>query len=395
MKYVMILPDGAADEPVAELGGKTPLEAAHKPGIDWIAKHGQQGCVRTVPNGFSPGSDVATLSLFGYDPRVCYTGRAPLEAAAKGIPVGPHQLVFRCNFVTLADGRMEDFTAGHISQGEADRLVGELNDRLGHLPCRFHSGVSYRNLMVTEPGLKLTPQCTPPHDIPGQPIESYLPKGEGGDWCRMVMDRAREVLAGHELNLVRRDLGENPATDIWLWGQGRPAELVPFVDRFGVPGVVIAAVDLIRGIAKCAGMELIDVPGATGYLDTDYAAKGRAASTALEWFDLVIVHIEAPDEAGHQGDVSAKVTAIERIDEFVVRPLLDRLKSFANWKIMVVPDHPTPVSRRVHSATPPPFCLAGHMVPGVLGQPFSESIAARGNLHIERGHELIEYFLKR
>jgi 2,3-bisphosphoglycerate-independent phosphoglycerate mutase len=363
--------------------------------MDWIALNGQLGCVTTVPQGFSPGSDVATMSLFGYDPRTCHFGRAPLEAAARGLTAGPDELIFRCNFVTVADGLMEDFTAGHISQKEADRLIADLNVQLRSLSCTFHSGVSYRNLMIAANAEGLDPVCAAPHDIPHQPVEAHLPRGPGGERLRAVMERAHQVLVEHEVNLVRRDLGENPATDVWLWGQGRSRPLEPFAKRFGVSGCVIAAVDLIRGLARCVGLDLVDVPTATGYLDTDYAAKGQAAVAALDWLDLVIVHVEAPDEAGHQGDLRAKMTAIERIDEHVVRPVLDKLRTFDAWKILIAPDHPTPVARRVHSDAPPPFCLAGSGVPKVLGRPFSERAAAEGNLHIEHGHELMEYFLRR
>lgn len=392
MKYAIILPDGAADEPVESLGGRTPLVAARTPNIDWISSNGCQGCVVTVPAGFSPGSDVATLTLFGCDPHREYFGRAPLEAAARGITVGPGRMVFRCNFVTIVDGLMADFTAGHISQEEANQLIVELNVQLGEFGCRFHSGVSYRNLLVAD--VDVDPKCTPPHDIPDQPASNHLPRGRGADWVKQVMVRAHEVLLAHDVNAVRADLGENPATDIWLWGHGRPRPLKPFADRFGHKGVVIAAVDLIRGIARCLGMKLIDVRGATGYLDTNYAAKGAAAVKALDEYDLVIVHVEAADEAGHLGDAQAKVEAIERIDEHVVGPILAKLRSGDRWRILVAPDHPTPVATRVHTSTPPPFCLAGHAVQTVLNRPFSEATAAGSPLQIDPGHELMEYFLR-
>lgn len=394
MKYAIVLPDGAPDEPVAELDGRTPLEAARTPHIDWIATHGRQGCVVTVPKGFTPGSDVATLSLFGYDPRVCHTGRAPLEAAARGISARADQLIFRCNFVTIVEGRMVDFTAGHISQVEADRLIADLNKHFGQERCVFHAGMSYRHLMIAPNVTKLNPQCTPPHDFPGAAVSNHLPAGPGAAWVREVMDEAHEVLGNHEVNEVRRDLGENPATDIWLWGQGRPATLERFQDRFGIAGSVVAAVDLIRGIARGVGMELLDVSGATGYLDTDYAAKGKAAVGALDSFDLSIVHIEAPDEAGHLGDAGAKVEAIERIDELVVGPLLNELRRHDAWRILVAPDHPTPVRTRIHTAAPPPFCMAGQAVHSVLKRPFSERTANESDLKIDPGHEMMEYFLR-
>ena len=394
MKYAIVLPDGAADEPVDSLGGRTPLEAARKPHIDWISTNGRQGLVYTVPPGFSPASDVATLSLFGYDPQVHYSGRAPLEAAARGIEVAPDQLVFRCNFVTIVDDVLEDFTAGHISQREADLLIADLNAKLGGRSLRFHSGMSYRNLLVAHDATEGKLQCTPPHDIPNRKVAEYLPRGTGAEWVISVMDKARAILAGHDVNLVRRDLGENPATDIWLWGQGRARPIEPFEKRYRAAGVVVAAVDLIRGIARTVGMDVLDVEGATGFLDTNYAGKGAAAVAALDTYDLVIVHIEAPDEAGHLGDADAKVQAIERIDEFVVGPLLEKLRTFDEWRILVAPDHPTPVGKRVHTDAPPPFCMAGHRVHAVLKRPFCESAAASSDLTIDLGHELMEYFLR-
>jgi 2,3-bisphosphoglycerate-independent phosphoglycerate mutase len=393
-KYALILPDGAADEPVPELDGRTPLEAAKTPNLDSISMMGRQGTVVTVPDGFSPGSDVATLSVVGYDPRKYHTGRAPIEAAARKIHVGPGDVIYRCNLVTLVDGRMADFAAGHIRQTEAERLIGDLNARLGGEHVQFHCGVSYRHLMVLRGAGGASPHSTPPHDIPGEPVRHYLPTGRGSRVVRRIMQDAASILASHEVNYVRRELGENPANAIWLWGSGRPPRLPWFRERFGIRGAAIAAVDIIRGIAVCVGWTLIDVPGATGFLDTDYDAKGRAAVGALDAYDLVVVHIEAPDEAGHLGDAAAKVTALERIDEAIVGPVLDRLKAHGRWRILVAPDHPTPVGTRIHSATPPPFCMAGTGVESWLGLPFSEANSAESDLHVSPGHNLMEYFLR-
>lgn len=393
-KYVMILPDGAADEPIEKLGGRTPLEIAKTPHIDWIASHGQQGIVVTVPDGFSPGSDVASLSLFGYDPRLSYTGRAPLEAAAHGISTTADQLIFRCNFVTIHDGAMVDFTAGHISQEEADRLIADLNAKIGGPTCRFYTGVSYRNLMIASGVGDMAPVCVPPHDIPGERIEKHLPRGPGSAWVREVMSRAHDLLADHEINLVRRDLGENPVSDLWLWGQGRPTSLESFESRFGFRGGVIAAVDLIRGIAKSADMRVIDVPGATGYLDTDYAAKGALAVRALDVLDFIAVHIEAPDEAGHLGDAREKFLALERIDQHIVGPLLEKLRTFDEWRILVAPDHPTPVERRIHTSDPPPFCIAGCGIAPSGGKAFSEQHARESKLVVDPGHQLIRRLIE-
>ena len=394
MKYAIVLAHGAADEAVADLDGLTPLQAANTPNIDWISTNGRQGRVVTVPRGFLPGSDVATLSLLGYDPRTSYSGRAPLEALARGIKVDPDAIIFRCNFVTITDGRMADFTAGHICQAESERLIADLNDQLSPDGCWFHAGVSYRNLLVCGQSPSATTKCTPPHDIPDQPIANHLPRGEGSAWINRICEQARQLLTDHDVNHVRRDLGENPATDIWLWGQGRVKELEGFEARFGVKGAVIGAVDLIRGLARSMDMDLIDVPGATGYLDTNYEGKGHAASMALDEYDLIVVHVEAPDEAGHLGDVAAKVASIERIDERIVGPVLERLRCFAQWKIMIAPDHPTPVEKRVHTDTPPPFCVAGHTVQPVLCKPFSESTAAQSDLQVDPGFELMEFFLR-
>ncbi len=394
MKYAVILPDGAADEPVGTLDGKTPLDAANTPHMDWVAMNGRQGCVRTVPDGFLPGSDVATLSLLGYDVRTDYQGRAPLEAAAQNLTAKPGEMIFRCNFVTIVDGAMADFTAGHIGTKESQALIDALNEVLGNESCRFHSGVSYRNLMIATPPKGMKAACTPPHDIPDQSVAKFLPRGAGAAWLLSIMERARDILGTHDINLVRSDLGDNPVSDIWLWGYGKPMALQSFADRFGVRAACIAGVDLIFGIAKTVGMDLITVEGATGYLDTDYAAKGAAAVQALDDYDVVVVHVEAPDEAGHLGDVEAKVTAIEQVDEHVVGPVLEKLRTFDAWKLLIAPDHPTPVEKRTHTSDPPPFCLAGSAVPSVLKKPFREATARTSDLQIDPGYELMEFFLK-
>jgi 2,3-bisphosphoglycerate-independent phosphoglycerate mutase len=396
MRYAIILPDGAADEPLDELDGMTPLEAANTPHLDWISTNGRQGTVVTVPKGYLPGSDVATLSVVGYDPNEYYTGRAPLEAVAQKLKVGRDDLVFRCNLVTIVDGRMEDFTAGHIGQAEAERVIAELNDKLGDETLTFYPGVSYRHLMVLrDAGSFAKLKTTPPHDIPDAEVADHLPRGKGKDRIIDLMSRSQDLLADHDVNQVRRDLGENPVTSIWLWGQGLRPRLPGFEKRFGVRGATIAAVDLIRGIALSIGWPLIDVEGATGYTDTNYAGKGAAAVAALDEYDLVVTHIEAPDEAGHEGDAAGKVKAIERVDEHVIGPVLERLRREDDWRILIAPDHPTPVAKRVHTTDPPPFCMAGRDVVSVLKRPFSEANGRQSDLHIDPGHELMEYFLKR
>ena len=395
-KYAIILPDGAADEPLPQLGGRTPLEAAHIPHMNWVARHGRLGRAVTVPAGFTPGTDVATMSLLGYDPHVYYTGRAPIEAAAQGLVIGPDELAFRCNFVTILDGRMRDFTAGHIQQHEADRLIADLN-RLAQAGepafagCTFHAGVSYRNLMIAADGRDLHLPCAPPHDIPNQSIADHLPRGVGQERVRAIMASAAPLLRDHEVNHIRAQEGRPPVTDIWLWGQGGPTRLEPFRERFGVRGAVITAVDLIRGLAILTGMTLIEVPGATGYIDTNYAGKGEYAVRALADYDLVVVHVEAADEAGHLGNAAEKVLALERIDEFIVGPLLDALRRDPRWRILIAPDHPTPVTTTTHSATPPPFCYAGTEVAAVERRPFSEAQATAGGWLVNPGHELMRH----
>lgn len=395
MKYALILPDGAADTPVESLGGKTPLEAAKKPNMDWVAMNGRQGTMVTIPKGLPIDSGVATLSVIGYDPAEWYPGRAPIEAAARKIRLGDDDLVFRCNLVTIVDGRMEDFTAGHIRQGEAERLIAELNNQLGDDTVRFHAGISYRHLCVIKNAGGWRIQCTQPHDIPGEKVGGHLPRGRGSKTVKQLMQRAQEILAAHEVNSIRRDLGENPATNIWLWGQGGRPRIKRFVDVYGIRAAAIGAVDIFRGLANLMAWKLIPVEGATGYIDTNYAGKGDAAVAALDQHEMVIVHVEAPDEAGHSRDVAAKIEAIEKIDKHIVGPILDRLRrDGSEWRIMIAPDHPTPVATGTHSDEPTPFCLAGVNIFSVRQGPFGETNAAASDFHAPRGHELMEYFLK-
>lgn len=394
MKYAIILPDGAADLPLDELAGCTILEAANTPAMHELARVGRVGSLVTVPAGFLPGSDVATLSVLGNDPHQVYCGRAPLEAAARDLPLGPRDLVFRCNFVTIADGTMRDFTAGHVAQTQAGRLITDLNALFASDPVDFFEGVQYRHLLVFRDAGTLDCTCTPPHDIPDQPVAGYLPRGRDADRVRAVMDKARSLLIKHEVNTVRRDLGENPATDIWLWGQGRLRPLGTLADRYGLTGAAIAAVDLIRGITRLMGFSQIEVPGATGYLDTDYAAKGAAAVRALDEFDLVCVHIEAPDEAGHLGDIAEKMRALEQVDAHVVRPILEKLRTFSAWRVLVAPDHPTPVATRTHSADPPPFCIAGQGISPNGAKHFCEAAATLTGWRVSPGHELFPAFVQ-
>ena len=392
-KYVIIVPDGAADDPQEALGGKTPLEAAATPNMDRISMEGRQGLVRTVPQGMEPGSDVAQMSLLGYDPLRCYSGRAPIEAAARGIPLGPNDWVFRCNMVTIADGRMADHSAGHISTEEASGLVADLNKQIQDDRMSLHAGVSYRHLLVFR-GMDFDVRTYPPHDCIGTPVDKILPRGKGADLLIQLMNQSQQLFAGHEINKTRQDLGENQVSSIWLWGQGKQTRLESFRKRFGVKGVAITAVDLVRGLAKLVGFDLIEVSGATGFVDTNYAGKGQAAIKALDAYDLVFIHIEAPDEASHEGNLAMKKKAIEEVDKHIVGPVLRALEEYESWRILLLPDHPTPVQGGAHSAAPVPFVMAGPGVTGVLHLGFGEANAAKSGLRIENGCDLMEYFLK-
>jgi 2,3-bisphosphoglycerate-independent phosphoglycerate mutase len=394
MKYAIIIPDGAADEPLKQLDGKTPLEAAATPNMDRIAIEGRQGTARTVPEGFESGSDVATMCLLGYDPAVYHTGRAPLEAAAQHIPLAPADWVFRCNLVTVVDGFMKDHSAGGITNAEAQRLISDLARSL-HLPgFEFHFGVSYRNLLVYRGSEKFEVTTKPPHEIPDEPIAKYLPRGAGSDILRQIMDESRELFADHEINEVRIQTGYNPATQTWLWGQGHAPDMPSFVDRFGVKkGCMITGVDLLRGLAVLLGWDIREVPGMTSFHDTDYAGQGKATAEALDNYDLVFSHIEAPDEASHQADVKTKIEAIEHIDRHIVGPVLEKLRTYPEWRLLVMPDHPTNIATRKHGYAPTPFAMAGTRVKCLVPVPYSEKNAAASDLQIGRGHELMEYFL--
>ncbi|MDH7600395.1 MAG: cofactor-independent phosphoglycerate mutase [Sedimentisphaerales bacterium] len=392
-KHVIIVPDGAADEQLAQFGGKTVIEAASTPNMDKIAMMGRQGLVHNVPEGMEPGSDVAMMSLLGYDPARYYTGRAPIEAAAKKIRLGPRDWAFRCNLVTIADGLMADHSAGHITTQEAASLIKDIASIVGRPGIEFYVGVSYRHLVIFR-DTDFEVQTYPPHDYLGKPVEDILPRGKGAELLRDLMARSAQLLADHQVNQVRTDLGENPANAIWLWGQGRHTVLERFEKRFGIKGAAITAVDLVRGLARLVGFELIEVEGATGFFETNYAGKGQAAIEALGTYDLVLVHIEAPDEASHQGDADLKKAALERIDQLIVGPVLDALTAYPAWRIMVLPDHPTPIRTRAHSEDPVPFAMAGEGIDGLVKGPFSESVASKAGLVIESGHQLMDYFLR-
>jgi 2,3-bisphosphoglycerate-independent phosphoglycerate mutase len=392
-KYVIIVPDGAADEPIEQFGNKTALEAADTPNMDEISKRGRLGLVRTIPANMEAGSDVAQMSLLGYDPRRCYSGRAPIEAVARNIKLAADDWVFRCNLVTIADGKMADHSAGHISTAEGGSLVTELNTQFGSEQISFYAGVSYRHLVVFK-SLDFDVQTYPPHDYIGTAIEKILPRGKGAELLIDLMARSQQLFANHDINKVRRDLGENQVSSIWLWGQGKKTVVERFEKRFGIKGAAITAVDLARGLAMLIGFDLIDVPGATGFIDTNYRGKGSAAIRALEKYDLVFIHIEAPDEASHSGNAAMKKKAIEQIDKHIVGPVFEAIKMYESWRILIMPDHPTPVRSCAHSPQPVPFAMAGSDISSVLDMTFSESNAAKSGLRIDNGFELMEYFLK-
>ena len=395
MKYAIIIPDGAADDPLAELGNRTPLEAAHTPNMDRVAIEGRQGLVRTVPDGFESGSDVAIMSLLGYDPAVYHTGRAPLEAAAQSIPLAPTDWVFRCNVVTVVDDVMKDHSAGGISNAEAQRLIADLSRALELPGFEFHYGVSYRNLLVYRGHEEFNVTTKPPHEIPEQRVDKYLPRGRGSDLLLRIMNRSQELFANHEINQTRRETGLNPASQVWLWGQGHAPNMPRFVDRSGIRSAcMITGVDLLRGLAALLGWDVREVEGMTSFHDTNYAGQGKATCDALDGYDLVVSHVEAPDEASHQADFKTKLASIEHIDRYIVGPVLEKLRTFDEWRILVMPDHPTNVATRKHGHAPPPFAMAGTRVRSVRPMPYSERNAAAGDLKIERGHELMEYFLR-
>lgn len=405
MKYVIIIPDGAADHPLPELDGRTPFDAASKPHTDRLSVEGRQGTVCTTPKGFPCGSDVCSMSLLGYDPVKYHKGRAPLEAAALGIDLDPADWIFRVNFVTVLDGKMQDHSAGHISNDEGEQLLRDFASSLDVENLTLYPGVSYRNIMVDSscrngPGRDWTGlKTTPPHDVPGEAMAKHLPTGNANAaLLRKLIEQSESCFSTHEINQTRRELGELPATHVWPWGQGRKPVIPTFESRFGLKGAMITAVDLLAGIASFIGWDRLDVPGQTSYHDTDYAAAGAHAIAALDRYDVVCVHIEAPDEAGHGGDAATKVAAIEAIDRHVVGPihaaLREREADFDGYRILYLPDHYTAVGTRKHDPTPPPFAICGSLVRSVVRQPFNERNAAASDLHIEYGHELMEYFLR-
>ncbi|MGO8747162.1 MAG: cofactor-independent phosphoglycerate mutase [Thermoguttaceae bacterium] len=398
MKYAIIIPDGCADEPQPSLGDKTPLQAARIPAMDAIAAAGVVGRACHTPPCLPAGSDVANLSLLGYNPMEHFTGRAPLEAAAQGIELGPEDWAVRCNLVTIEDQVMRDFTAGHISSEEAAQLIGALQEQVGSARLQFHPGVGYRNLLICRGGNGQVPfspdtRAVPPHDLTDKSVLDGYPRGPGSDLLNQLMAESVGVFEHHPVNIARRAQAKLPATNIWLWGLGSTPRLVPFAQRYGKQGAMITAVDLLRGLAVLLGWKRIDVPGATGYTDTDYAAKGRYAVGALADADLVCVHVEATDEASHEGDVAAKVKALEEIDRHIVGPVHEALKKFGDYRILVTPDHPTPLRTKTHSHGFVPWVVAGA---GIQPDPFTaydDPVSEKSSLVFADGWRLMGWFL--
>jgi len=410
MKYIVLIGDGMADYPLDELNGRTPLEAAKIPNMTYIAEHGMVGRAITVPRGMSPASDIANLSIIGYSPKKYYTGRGPLEAANIGVKLDRDDVAFRCNLVTAAGDTMADYSSGHITSKEAIVLIKHLDEKLGSEWAKFYPGVSYRHLLIIKTkylhasGKKdsLTPSdfmetdCMPPHNIIGEVISKNLPKGKGRDILVKLMEDSKPLLEKHELNRVRIDLKENPGNMIWLWGQGTNPSMPTFKEKFGLHGAVVSAVDLVKGIGKIIGWDVIDVPGATGYYDTDYKAKAEYALNALEDRDFVYVHVEAPDEAGHNGDIRAKITAIENFDKLVVGTILNRFKEGEkDFKILVMPDHATPISLKTHTSDAVPLAIFGKGIEKDDIKVFTENAARASKLSFKNGFDIMEYFVKR
>ncbi len=390
MKYAFLVGDGMSDYPVPELGGKTPLEFARIPNMDRLAARGRVGRVQTIPEGMAPGSDVANLALLGYDPSVSYSGRGPIEAASLGVKLDEDDTAFRCNLVTLRDGRMVDYSSGHITTEESRRLILELQPILDSERIRFFPGISYRHLTV----IKDFPEglaATPPHDISRRPYEPHLPQGPGSDLILFLMARARPVLASSEVNRLRIAAGKSPASDIWLWGQGRAMKLRTLEERFGLRGSVISAVDLVNGLGVLAGLRVRKVAGATGYLGTNYAGKVAAARAALAEEDFVFLHVEAPDETGHEGSSAKKIQAIEEFDLHVVGEILKLADEIGDLRILVAPDHATPISTMTHAADPVPYAVCGPGVEPGGAEAFSEASAAKEP--IEPAVALFERFI--
>lgn len=401
MKYVVVLYDGMADYPVPALGGKTPMMCADKPNMDYLAQRSEVGLIRTVAEGLKPGSDVANMSVMGFDPMKYYTGRSPLEAASIGIDMKPTDVSLRCNLVTLSEDdkpyeekTIEDYCADDISTEEAKQLIDTIEKELGTDVFKFYSGVSYRHCLIWANGTTELGTMTAPHDITGKVITEYLSDAENAEPLIEMMKKSYDILKDHPVNIARKARGKRPANSIWLWGEGTRPAMSPFEEIFGIKGSVVSAVDLIKGIGGCAKMEVAEVEGATGYIDTNFEGKANAALDLLERNDLVYIHFEAPDECGHRNEPENKVKAIEMIDERVLPILFDGLKKYDDYKIMILPDHPTPIVTRTHASDPVPYLIyhKNNEVSGV--DTINEETAKATGNYIEFGPGIMPHFLK-
>jgi len=401
MKYLLVLADGMADYKINELGGKTPLQFAQTPNMDKLAMTSVIGQVKTVPLNYPPGSDVANLSVMGYDPRKYYTGRSPLEAVSMGVELGTRDLALRCNLVTLSDEAdyqdrtMLDYSSGEITSEESAQLIEAVKNGLGSEVFNFHAGISYRHLLVWKDGIDKSLSLTPPHDISDRKIHDYLPSGQDSGWLLDLMIKSETILSNHPVNQARREKGLNPATSLWLWGEGSKPALNSFQDKYQLQGSVVSAVDLVKGLGICAGLTPVKVNGATGGIITNFAGKARAALDELKkGQDFVYLHIESPDEAGHQGELEKKIWAIEQIDREVLGLVLAELNDFEDLRVLVLPDHPTPIAVRTHTSDPVPFMLYDKNNP--VKSPvavYDEDTAASTGMFIENGHELMDHFI--
>ncbi|KUG05340.1 hypothetical protein ASZ90_017225 [hydrocarbon metagenome] len=400
MKYLLILADGMADYEIAELGNKTPLEYAQTPHMDYLAKTSLIGKAATIPEGFPPGSDVANLAVMGYNPEIYYTGRSPLEAVSMGIDLSDTDLALRCNLVTLSDADdyaekiMLDYSSGEIPSSESAELIRALQEQLGSEEITFHPGISYRHLVVWKNALGKRIMLTPPHDITDRVVGEYLPVGRDSGVLLDLMMKSHAILNGNPINKKRRSAGQNPATSAWFWGEGKKPALDSFESLYGLNGSVVAAVDLVKGLGISAGLKSIEVEGATGAIETNFAGKARAALDELKkGQDFVYVHIESPDESGHQGSLKHKIWSIEQIDQEVVGMVIDELEQFDDLRVMIIPDHPTPLSIRTHSREPVPFMIfdKNNPIKDGIGV-YDEKSSDHGMFFLE-GHKLMEYFI--
>ncbi|HTY91247.1 MAG TPA: cofactor-independent phosphoglycerate mutase [Methanocella sp.] len=392
MKYAVVLGDGMSDYPVKELNGNTPLMSARKPNMDFMARHARHyGLCQTTVESLPAGSDVANLAVMGYDPVKYYNGRGPLEAMSMGVRLKPNDVAFRCNLITVRDGLIADYSAGHVTSEEAAELIRYVDSKMGGDGTKFYPGISYRHLMVLD-GKGAGAVCDAPHDYAGQPVEEHLPRGEEHELLTGMIRRSWELLEGHPVNKKRIAEGKNPANSIWPWGQGRTPAMPSFREKYGLTGSVISAVDLIKGLGVSAGLDVIEVPGATGYFDTDYGAKARHALESLKDKDFVFIHVEAPDEAGHEGMVKEKVKAIEDLDSKVVGPMLEGMRRFGDFRLMVCPDHPTPLSIKTHAHDPVPYVIYDSGKSGEPARSYDEKSAVDG-LFIDKGYQLMDLFI--